>query len=55
MNYKLVCIDMDGTLLDSHHKVSERNKEALKKSIEKEYILPYQQEGFFRQLEYMGI
>lgn len=35
MNYKLVCIDMDGTLLDSHHKVSERNKEALKKAIEK--------------------
>lgn len=26
---------MDGTLLDSHHKVSERNKEALKKAIEK--------------------
>ncbi len=35
MNYKLVCIDMDGTLLDSHHRVSERNKEALKKAIEK--------------------
>ena len=33
MNYKLVCIDMDGTLLDSHHKVSERNKEALKKAL----------------------
>lgn len=35
MNYKLVCIDMDGTLLNSKHEVSERNREALKKAIEK--------------------
>lgn len=29
---KLICIDMDGTLLDSNHVVSERNKEALRKA-----------------------
>lgn len=32
--YKLVCIDMDGTLLNKHHKVSEENKRALKKATE---------------------
>ena len=29
MNYKLICIDMDGTLLNSHKEVSHRNKRAL--------------------------
>lgn len=29
---KLICIDMDGTLLDSNHVVSERNKKALRKA-----------------------
>ena len=29
---RLICIDMDGTLLDSNHVVSERNKEALRKA-----------------------
>lgn len=33
-NIKLICIDMDGTLLNSDHEVSERNKEALKKASE---------------------
>lgn len=32
--YKLVCIDMDGTLLDKNHEVSEENKKALKKATE---------------------
>ncbi|WP_291652723.1 Cof-type HAD-IIB family hydrolase [Clostridium sp.] len=31
-NIKLICIDMDGTLLNSNHEVSERNKEALRKA-----------------------
>lgn len=31
MKYKLICIDMDGTLLNGHSSISERNKEALKK------------------------
>lgn len=31
-NIKLICIDMDGTLLNSKHEISERNKEALKKA-----------------------
>ncbi len=30
--YKLVCIDMDGTLLNKHHEVSEENKMALKEA-----------------------
>ena len=32
MGYKLVCIDMDGTLLNSKHKVSNDSKEALLKA-----------------------
>lgn len=31
MKYKLVAIDLDGTLLDSHSEVSEENKQAIKK------------------------
>lgn len=31
-NIKLICIDMDGTLLNSNHEISERNKEVLKKA-----------------------
>ncbi|WP_055669671.1 Cof-type HAD-IIB family hydrolase [Desnuesiella massiliensis] len=30
MNYKLICIDLDGTLLDNKCEISERNKKALK-------------------------
>ncbi|MDV5106462.1 HAD hydrolase family protein [Clostridium perfringens] len=55
MNYKLVCIDMDGTLLDSHHKVSERNKEALKKAIEKGVHIAISTGRVFPRLGYMGI
>lgn len=32
MEYKLVCIDMDGTLLNSKHKITEVTKEVLKKA-----------------------
>lgn len=35
MKYKLICIDMDGTLLNNKHQVSERNKEAIKRATEK--------------------
>ena len=35
MNYKMVCIDMDGTLLNSQKKLSEINKVALKKAYDK--------------------
>lgn len=35
MNYKLICIDMDGTLLNKNHNVSERNKEILRKAQDK--------------------
>ena len=34
MQYKLICIDMDGTLLNSRHKVSEASKTAIKKAHE---------------------
>ena len=34
MNYKMICIDMDGTLLNSKKKLSEVNKIALKKAFD---------------------
>ncbi|MGL5766037.1 MAG: Cof-type HAD-IIB family hydrolase [Sarcina sp.] len=35
MTYKLICIDMDGTLLNSKHEVPEFNREMIKKATEK--------------------
>lgn len=35
MEYKLVCIDMDGTLLNSRHKVTDYTKEILRKTHDK--------------------
>lgn len=35
MKYKLICIDMDGTLLDDKHEVSQENKEVLKEAVNK--------------------
>lgn len=35
MTYKLICIDMDGTLLKDDHTVSERNLSAIKAATEK--------------------
>ena len=35
MSYKLICIDMDGTLLNNKHEISERNKEAIRKATER--------------------
>ncbi|MDT8715962.1 HAD family phosphatase [Clostridium sp. 19966] len=35
MSYKLVCVDMDGTLLNTKHKVSTASREALKKAHDK--------------------
>ncbi len=37
MKYKMICIDMDGTLLNSKKVVSEENRIALKKLMKKEY------------------
>lgn len=34
MSYKLICIDMDGTLLNSNNEISKRNLEAIKKASE---------------------
>ena len=34
--YKLVAIDLDGTLLNSYGEVSEKNKEAIQKAKNKE-------------------
>lgn len=33
MKYKLIVVDMDGTLLNNHHDVSEENKRAIKEAI----------------------
>lgn len=35
MNYQLIAVDMDGTLLNSENEVSERNQQALKKALDK--------------------
>lgn len=35
MKYKLLCLDMDGTLLDKEKNISEINKNAVKKAVEK--------------------
>ncbi|SCG82476.1 hypothetical protein DW1_0868 [Proteiniborus sp. DW1] len=35
MKYKLIAIDMDGTLLNSQHEISERNKVAIKTAAER--------------------
>jgi len=33
--YKLIAIDIDGTLLNSYGQISDENKDAIKKAIEK--------------------
>ena len=38
MKYKLIAVDVDGTLLSSDFKVSERTREAIKKAVEKGVI-----------------
>lgn len=35
MSYKLICLDMDGTLLNDNKEVTDRNKEAIKKAHDK--------------------
>lgn len=37
--YKLVAIDLDGTLLNSYGEISDENKEAIKNAIEKGSII----------------
>ena len=39
MSCKLICIDMDGTLLNDQHEVTEENKIALKKAVDKGVII----------------
>ena len=34
--YKLIAIDIDGTLLNSYGEISKENKEAIKRAIEKD-------------------
>ncbi len=48
MKYKMICIDMDGTLLNSGHEVSERNKKAIKKAIEKGIVVAITTGRIFR-------
>lgn len=37
--YKLIAIDLDGTLLNSYGEVSIKNKEAIQKAIKKDVIV----------------
>ncbi|MGG7078748.1 Cof-type HAD-IIB family hydrolase [Clostridium sardiniense] len=39
MAIKLICIDMDGTLLDNDHNVSDENKQALIEAIDKGIVI----------------
>ena len=39
MKYKLICTDMDGTLLNDKHEISKDNKEALKKAHEQGIVI----------------
>ena len=39
MKYKLVAVDIDGTLLNSKSQLSDKNIEAIKRSVEKGIIL----------------
>ena len=43
MSIKLVAIDIDGTLLNSQHKITPRVKEALQKQMSKVFVLFYVQ------------
>ena len=38
MNYKLICLDVDGTLLDDEKRVSEAVKESLAKEIGRAHV-----------------
>ncbi|MFA6940818.1 MAG: Cof-type HAD-IIB family hydrolase [Clostridiaceae bacterium] len=56
MNYKLVCLDMDGTLLNDNKEVSDKNKEGIKRLIENNIKVavstgrPYVNAGYFADL-----
>ena len=49
--YKLVAIDLDGTLLNSYGEISLKNKEAIKKAIKKgaKIILASRKNAFIRK------
>lgn len=45
--YKLVAVDLDGTLLDSNGQISENTKEAVKRAINKgvEFVIASRKNG----------
>ncbi|WP_024615987.1 Cof-type HAD-IIB family hydrolase [Clostridium sp. Ade.TY] len=52
MSIKLICIDMDGTLLDNNHNVSNENKEALMEAKEKGVIIAITTGRLFTSAKY---
>lgn len=52
MSIKLICIDMDGTLLDNNHQVSEDNKKALIEAKEKGIIIALTTGRLFTSAKY---
>ena len=59
MKYKLIVSDMDGTLLGDNHKITEENKIALSKALEKGVkIVPecsYVEHTFEKREEYADV
>ena len=47
--YKLVAIDLDGTLLNSYGEVSEKNKKAIKKAMQngKEIVILFIRQNYY--------
>ena len=52
--YKLIAIDLDGTLLNSYGEVSNRNKKAIEETLKKDVGITGDNELYQVQTEYDG-
>ena len=50
MKYKLMAVDIDGTLLNDNSELTENTKNKIKKAVERGLVLPLLQAGLFRAL-----
>lgn len=51
---KLICLDIDGTLLDSNHKVTEKNMDSLKRAIDKGVLITIASGRMFPSAKFFG-